>query len=475
MSKVVKGLLCVPQSFDERPFWAAALEGSDPSWLAVCSTAEEARRLFCEAPSIQNVWVAQTSDMPPINVAAVLKAERPEARIFLVTGEKTPSLTARAQAAALNGVIGYKECNEQLMFCACCYDSSEGTQGLISPEKGAEEVAEARREKAAEERANKTAEERTNQAAEERAHEAVAIKNAASDDPSHHRESPKTEGNPSKNFRLGFLLTVVSGSGGVGKSTVSLLSALLAHKRGVSTLLIDGDLQFGDLGQLARGCTTTSLEDYLSGAASLSESASESLVVATAPHHLEASEAMVPQFMNFINQARQVFDLVVVNTGGNWSETHASLLETSTAALFLVDQRASSVWACRHSLEMCLRCGIATGSFLLVLNRCSKQAPFTALDVSSALHGARVVELAEGGKEVEELMGAGMVQALLERGNSLCASVNELLDEVVVAHLAAKPAQGVEVELGQVGFFGARPKKAKRREKKKARRGKAAV
>ena len=46
--------------------------------------------------------------------------------------------------------------------------------------------------------------------------------------------------------RAGFLFPVVSGSGGAGKSTVSVLSALIAQRMGYNTLLLDFDLQFGD-------------------------------------------------------------------------------------------------------------------------------------------------------------------------------------------------------------------------------------
>ena len=45
--------------------------------------------------------------------------------------------------------------------------------------------------------------------------------------------------------RAGFLLTVVSGSGGAGKSTVATLAALLGARRGLRTALLDADLQFG--------------------------------------------------------------------------------------------------------------------------------------------------------------------------------------------------------------------------------------
>ena len=112
------------------------------------------------------------------------------------------------------------------------------------------------------------------------------------------------------------------------------------------------------------------------------------------------------------------------------------------ATVVLIDQRSSSVRACRHALDLCLRCGIATNSFVLALNRCSKQARFSALDVSEVLHGARVAELSDGGAEVEEMMGSGLAEALVCGGNPLAASIDRLLGEVLPASLAVPAYAG---------------------------------
>ena len=147
------------------------------------------------------------------------------------------------------------------------------------------------------------------------------------------------------------------------------------------------------------------------------------------------------------------FDFVIANTGGGWDDVHLLLLERAAASLFLVDQRASSVRACRHALDLCLRCGIATGSFLLAVNRCTRHAPFTSIDVSSALDGAHVAELADGGREVEELLGAGMAQSLVEASSPLCISIEGVLDELLP--LASHPAS---VEAGSPACIGFMPK-----------------
>ena len=133
------------------------------------------------------------------------------------------------------------------------------------------------------------------------------------------------------------------------------------------------------------------------------------LVLVSAPRALERSEVVAASMGSVVDVLVASFDFVIANTGGGWDDVHLLLLERAAASLFLVDQRASSVRACRHALDLCLRCGIATGSFLLAVNRCTRHAPFTSIDVSSALDGAHVAELADGGREVEELLGAGVL------------------------------------------------------------------
>ncbi|MFR8831758.1 MAG: chromosome partitioning protein ParA, partial [Eggerthella lenta] len=132
------------------------------------------------------------------------------------------------------------------------------------------------------------------------------------------------------------------------------------------------------------------------------------------------------------------------NTGAAWAEQHALLLERSSKALFLIDQRPSSLRACQHALDLCARCGIATGPFLYAVNRCSKNALFTSIDVSCSLRGAHVFELKDGGGEVEELLGAGLPFDLLASRNDLCASLERVLSGVLPGdrRAAAPPEEG---------------------------------
>lgn len=261
-----------------------------------------------------------------------------------------------------------------------------------------------------------------------------------------------------------FVLTVVSGSGGVGKSATAVVAACLSAQRGFHTLLLDCDLQFGDAHALLGKKKAVAIEDVVDSddmPEALSASDGKPAVLA-APRRLELAEVLVEKIPGLLDDLSEHFDVIVVNTGCGWAECHAMLLERSTCSVFLVDQRASSVRSCIHALDLCKRCGIASGSFAFALNRCERGALFTSVDVSCALQGSRVLELREGGSAVEELLGAGMAYDLLAQGNDFCKSVDAMLDDVL-------PAQGKK--RGRSSRAGSREGAAASKKRSRARAG----
>ena len=162
------------------------------------------------------------------------------------------------------------------------------------------------------------------------------------------------------------------------------------------------------------------VDEVLSGAVPLSDLPrdEQGLCLIAAPRRLEQSETIVHELPALLDSAMAHFDAIVANTGANWGEQHAVLLERSSRALFLVDQRASSLRACKHAVELCARCGIAASPFLFVANRCSKRSLFSSIDVSCAMQGAHAAELKDGGVEVEQALGTGLAYDLVSSRNA---------------------------------------------------------
>ncbi len=166
---------------------------------------------------------------------------------------------------------------------------------------------------------------------------------------------------------------------------------------------------------------------------SLEEATTQSGVpfIVAPPERIEHSEVYLPQIPGLIDRARDSFDVVVVNTGSFWTESHVQMMESSTNTLFLMDQRPTSVKSVRKALELCARCGVAANPFLFAVNRCTRKPMLSSIDISCALNGVKVAELKEGGPVVSELMSAGMAQKLVEDRNELCLSLNDFLGQVI--------------------------------------------
>lgn len=369
------------------------LEGQ--SWLAVFCNAEQARDEIGASDEIEEVWVVSNDDIAPVNLAATLKADRPDLHVVLLDADRGGSLLSRAHSASIDEVMApsalarlYGEARLRM----AAEDAAETgfVSALVVPDSHASKT--------------RTATESVS-ASEMLAAEAVSST---------------------------FLMPVVSGSGGAGKSTIAVLSALMAAKRGFRTLLFDCDLQFGDAA-IALGLSDALTFDEALVRPDMLDRACQAkgLVLLAAPKRLETAEYLAHEVPRLLGIVAGHFDVIIANTGASWSEYHAALLERASAALFLIDQRASSLAACRHALELCARCGIATGPFRYALNRCAKGSLFNTIDVSCALQGQAVLELKDGGHEIEEFIGAGAAAELIEEKNDLCISLQHVLDQVL--------------------------------------------
>lgn len=383
-----------------------SLDGRD--WLVLLAGAAEARAFIAErahAADIEEAWIVGCDDLVGVNLAAALRKDMPDLPIFLIVLDANGSELSRASQAGVTGTLS------PTAFCRR-YDAEVRRRSVVE--------------------------------------EAVSLEL----DPDDVRDGGvATEGADvaSMSSRIpevltrrgdGCVVSFLSGSGGVGKSAIAAVAAQRAAARGLATVVVDGDLQFGDLRQVMGASDAMTVDDVLAdpGVALASWEAAEegAPVLVAAPVRLERAETLAGSLGELLGLCSSFFDVVFVNTGAHWTESHAQLLEQSAASVFLMDQRASSVHACRHALELCMRLGIASAPFAFALNRCRRGALFSAIDVANAMQGAHVFEIKDGGPEVEEMLGAGLAAELAATKNDFCASVDAMLDELVPAGGSAR-------------------------------------
>lgn len=407
--------LCI----DEATRWNPASIGLDgenlgaQKWLTVFNEGAEAREALERDPGIDEAWVVSCDDVEPINLAASLKSDHPEMRVLLVSSDCHGSLCSRAHNALIDGVVTY--------------------EGLLECYVGAKARADGRDRDVAD-AAPSTA--RVNSGIELEPRERASHGGAHSAGASSRVLGPPAwaaVATAQKAQSRCFLMPVVSGAGGCGKSTVSVVAAYVASSMGYRTLLLDYDLQFGDVSVLAGTPDALTVDEAMRYPEKLERELGKDtpITVLAAPKRLEDSETVVRNLPGFLDFVSAEFEVIIANTGGAWAEQHAALLERCSTALFLVDQRLSSIRACRHALDLCARCGIATGQFQYAVNRCFKGSPLTSIDVSCALQGVSVFELKDGGPEVEESLNGGAASDLVVSGNEFVKSVSVMMERIL--------------------------------------------
>ena len=280
MTKRKRYLLCghgesLPMAEDGATSLSSVLEELA---VEVCAEAVSARRRVNEE-HFDFVWVSCCEGAEPINLAAACKRDSPQTAVYLVTADRTGSVTSRAQAAELDGIVSPAELGEHLL--------KEAARNIDGDRGDGESVA------------------------------------LALPDSEGVRQALTTAKTQEEN-RAGFLLTVVSGSGGAGKSTVATLAALLGARRGLRTALLDADLQFGDLAALMGDAPSVPAEEVARTGAVPDELSGAPLVLVSAPRALERSEVVAASMGSVVDVLVASFDFVVANTGGGWDDVHGA-------------------------------------------------------------------------------------------------------------------------------------------------------
>ena len=409
----VRAVLCTDTDSAKNPS-LIGLAGEDlesQPWLRVFCSAEKAREYLRQSTNRLEVWVSSSDDIDAINLAAALRKDSRSHQICLLAFQDSGSLKSRANVAGIKHILSQLDFIQRYTQCkqsGVMQNPTALMPKLPNPED----------------------------TPSKQAVQFISNKEASGS------ISPKAQ---MSNMSSAHVLTVVSASGGSGKSTVSALAALCAQNLGFNTLLIDADMQFGDLHYFFSEEQALTIDKLALNHQLVSQLKAKDAQPAllAAPAHIEQSEQLGSAVTGLLDLLRPYFDLIVVNTGAFWADHHISLLEKSTTGLFLIDQHASSIRGCKHALDLCTRCGIATRPFLFAINHCTRNAPFTSIDVSCALQGAHVVELREGGREVTDLLSAGLIPDLAQSRNDLYQSVEDFLRDLLPkAEKSTKKAQG---------------------------------
>jgi pilus assembly protein CpaE len=190
------------------------------------------------------------------------------------------------------------------------------------------------------------------------------------------------------------VITVISPKGGVGKTSVSSSLALgLAQQAPMQVVLVDLDLQFGDIASLLDLAPVHTLADVFSGRAGDSLILKTLLTVHPAGMYVlcgadspATNEGVTgDQVRRLLEDLSQQFPYVVVDTAAGLLEPTIAALEVSTDAVVLSTMDVSCIRNVRKEVDVLAELGVLPAIRHMVLNFADKNSGMKVRDVEGVV------------------------------------------------------------------------------------------
>ena len=174
----------------------------------------------------------------------------------------------------------------------------------------------------------------------------------------------------------GKIITVYSPKGGTGcTSLVANLAVTLSNSE-TQVVIIDGDLQYGDMAVLFNAQEKTSVLDLALRAEELDAEFVESVLASHssgikllgAPRPEEAEQVSSEQLIKLLHFLRTLFSYVIVDTSTQLSEVTLAAIDASDLLLVVTLQDIPSIVSTRRFLDLVPRLRISPQRLLLVMN-----------------------------------------------------------------------------------------------------------
>lgn len=193
-------------------------------------------------------------------------------------------------------------------------------------------------------------------------------------------EASKVAAREAQGDRAGHILVVYSPQGGVGTTTVATNLASGLMKDGVKVLMVDADLQFGDVPTFLNLQSQTTLVDLIDEADDLDaehfdnivmthESGLKVLMGPQRPEFADEVRAKPGALAQILEKVRDNYDFVVVDTSCTLDDVTLSLFDIATRVLMVSTPSLTSVKNTRFVLDLFDQLQYPPDKAMIVLNK----------------------------------------------------------------------------------------------------------
>ncbi len=195
--------------------------------------------------------------------------------------------------------------------------------------------------------------------------------------------------------KLGKVITFFSTKGGVGKSVLSTNSAVaLAKSTGKRVVILDLDLQFGDVGIMLQMVPTHTIydvvqaidhidEDMLQGLLTTHSSGLKALLAPVRPHE---SDSITPAHIKaIIDLLKNFFDFIVIDTYAAFSDIILTALDSSDQICLIATMDMPSIKNIKLAIQTIKQLGYPPEIIKFILNRADSKVWLEIDEVEESL------------------------------------------------------------------------------------------
>ena len=217
---------------------------------------------------------------------------------------------------------------------------------------------------------------------------------------------------------FGKIISVYSPKGGVGKTTIATNLAVALHSDETPVVIVDANLQFGDVAVFMNERSKNSVVDLTPLAEQLDPEVVEEVVIhhkesgvdiLSAPAHPEdADKVSGPQLVKVLQYLKRLYSYVVIDTATGLSDITLDTLEVSDMVILVTAQDIPAIINARMMLSLLRALNISKDRILMTMNRYDKQVSISADKVSKNLNHDIVSVLPEDREVVMPAVNRGV-------------------------------------------------------------------
>jgi len=240
----------------------------------------------------------------------------------------------------------------------------------------------------------------------------------------------------------GEVVLIYSPKGGAGCTTIATNLAVALHNEETPVVIVDGNLQFGDVAVMLNERSRNSIIDLAPRSDELDPDIVENVLIThgdsgvkilTAPSRPEYAESVTgEQFSQIINYLRKLYSYVIVDTSSSLTDVVLSAIDTSTLIILIVTQDIPSINNSRLFLDLADVLGVNRKNLVFVMNRYDKRIAITPDKVGENLHQEVISVIPSDERTVVPSVNRGIPFVLNSKGrsNPITRSIFELAEVV---------------------------------------------